>query len=104
MEVDTGCRIDPVADLVGISRYAEATRDQLLRLTIWLAASMLSCRDAAIAQVDQGPLSWTPVLLSVNNVQFDCLDAEVRIYAAYKVKTKDSCTRGTTPSAVRRME
>jgi hypothetical protein len=48
MEVDMGCRIDPVADLVEISRYAEATRDQLLRLTIWLAASMRSCRDVAI--------------------------------------------------------
>jgi hypothetical protein len=57
MEVDTGCRIDPVADLVGIGWYAEATRDQLLCLTIWLAARMLSCRDVAIAQVDQGPLA-----------------------------------------------
>ncbi len=36
MEVDTGCRIDPVADLVEIGQCAEATRDQLLRLTIWL--------------------------------------------------------------------
>jgi hypothetical protein len=94
---------------VGIGRYAEATRDQLLRLTIWqllwLAARMLSCRDVAIAQVDQGPLTWAPVRLSVNNVQFDdsCLDAEVRIHAAYKVTTKDSCTRierdSTVPAA-----
>ncbi len=77
MEVDTGCRIDPVADLVEIGQCAEATRDQLLRLTIWLAASMLSCQDVAIAQVDQGPLTWAPVRLGVNNVQFDdsCLDA-----------------------------
>jgi hypothetical protein len=36
MEVDTGCRIDPVTDLVGICRYAETTRAQLLCLTIWL--------------------------------------------------------------------
>jgi hypothetical protein len=97
MEVDTGSRIDPVADLVGIGWYAEATRDQLLRLTLWHPASMRSCRDEtmAIAQVDQGPLTWAPVRLSVNNVQFDdsCLDAEVRIYAAYKVTTKDSCTK-----------
>ncbi len=49
----------------------EATRDQRLRLTIWLSASMLSCRDVAIAQVDQGPLTWAPVRLSVNNVKFD---------------------------------
>jgi hypothetical protein len=48
-----------------------------------------------IAQVDQGPLTWAPVRLSVNNVQLDdsCLDAEVRIHAAYKVTTKDSCTK-----------
>ncbi len=80
MEIDTGCRIDPVADFVGIGRYAEATRDQLLRLTIWIAASMRSCRDetVAIAKVDQGPLTWAPVWLSVNNVH-SCLDAEVRI-------------------------
>ncbi len=43
----------------------------------------------AIAQVDQGPFTRAPVRLSVNNVQFDdsCLDADVRIYAAYKVTT-----------------
>ncbi len=71
MEVDTGCSIDPVANLMGICRYAEATRDQLLRLTIWLAVSIRSCLDVAIAQLDQGPLTWAPVRLSVNNVQFD---------------------------------
>ena len=77
MEVDTGCRIDPVTDLVGIGRYAKATRAQLLRLTIWLATSMRDCQDETRAQVDQGPLTWAPVLLSVSNVQFDdsCLDA-----------------------------
>ncbi len=56
---------------------------------------MQTCRDVAIAQVDQGPLTWAPVRLSVNNVQFDnsCLDAKVRIYAANTVTTKDSCTK-----------
>jgi hypothetical protein len=50
---------------------------------------------SGIAQVDQGPLTWAQVQLRVNNVQFDdsCLDAEFRIYAAYKVTTKDSCTQ-----------
>jgi hypothetical protein len=33
MEVDMGCRIDPVIDLVEIGQYAGASRDQLLRLT-----------------------------------------------------------------------
>jgi hypothetical protein len=84
----TLCRIDPVVDLVWICRslYAEATRDQLQRLTIWLAASMKSCQDVAIAQVDQDPLTWAPVRLSFNNVQFNdsCLDAEVKKYADYK--------------------
>jgi hypothetical protein len=70
MEVGTGCCIDPVADLMGIGRYAEATRDQLLRLTIWLAASMRTCQDNAKAQVNQGPLTLAPVPLSVN-VKFD---------------------------------
>jgi hypothetical protein len=34
MEVDMGCRIDPVIDLVEIGQYAGASRDQLLRLII----------------------------------------------------------------------
>jgi hypothetical protein len=58
---------------------------------------MWSCQDetVATAQVDQGPLTWAPVRLSVTNVQFDesCLDAEVKIYSAYKVTTKESCTK-----------
>ena len=44
MAVDTGCRIDPVTDLVGIGRHAEATRGQLLRLTLWLAPSIRDAR------------------------------------------------------------
>ncbi len=56
---------------------------------------MRSCRDLTIAQVDQGPLTWAPVRLRVNNIQFNnsCLDAEVKNYADCKVTTKDSCTK-----------
>ena len=95
MEVDTGCRIDPVTDLVGIGRHAEATRDQLLRLTLWLATSICDGRVEIKQQLDQGPLTWAPVRLSVSNVQFDdsCLDAEVQVCAAYRITTRDSCTK-----------
>jgi hypothetical protein len=95
MEVDTGCRIDPVADLVEIGLYAEATRDQLLRLTIWLAASMRSCRDVAIAQVDQGPLTWAPIQLSTERVVFDtsCLEGTSETHGGYVCTAKDSVVR-----------
>ena len=33
MEDDTGCRVDPVIKLAEIGQFADATRDQLLRLT-----------------------------------------------------------------------
>jgi hypothetical protein len=87
-------------DLVLVTRSA-ADMSRLLQVVAdrdedqTRAASMLSCRDVAIAHVDQGPLTWAQVLLSVNNVQFDdsCLDAKVRIHAAYKVTTKDRCTK-----------
>ncbi len=40
MEDEAGSRIDPVIDLVGIGQFADAARDQLLRLTKWLATSV----------------------------------------------------------------
>ncbi len=43
MEVETGCRIDPVSDFVKIGQHADATRNQLLRLTMLLTTSMRSC-------------------------------------------------------------
>ena len=33
MEDDTGCRVDPVIELVEIGQFVDATRDQLLRLS-----------------------------------------------------------------------
>ena len=45
MEVETGCRINLVSDLVEIGQHADATRNQLLRLTMWLATSMRSQHD-----------------------------------------------------------
>ena len=89
--MDTGI----VTDLVGIGRHVEATRAQLLRLTLWLATSIRDSRAEVKQQVDRGPLSWAPVRLSVSNVQFDdsCLDAEVQVCAAYRLVTRDSCTK-----------
>ncbi len=53
-----GCRIDPVIDLVEIGQYAGASRDQLLRLTLWLATSMTGRQDdVAMVPADQGPLT-----------------------------------------------
>jgi ribonuclease HI len=96
MEVDMGCRIDPVIDLVEIGQYAGASRDQLLRLTLWLATSMTSRQDdVAMVPADQGPLTWAPVRLSVSNIEFDdsCLRAEVRMHGSFTATSKDSLTR-----------
>ncbi len=63
----------PVIDLVEMGQYADADRDTLLQLTIWLATSLRSCRDkdAEMALEDWGPLSWAPVQLSEDNIEFD---------------------------------
>ncbi len=64
MEVDTGCRIDPVINIVEIGQYAGASQDQLLRLTLWLATSMTGRQDdVAVVPADQGPLTCAPARL-----------------------------------------
>jgi hypothetical protein len=97
MEDEAGSRIDPVIDLVGIGQFADAARDQLLRLTMWLATSVRSCSDEAVAMapVDRGPLAWAPVRLSVDNIEFDtsCLCAAVTMHGPFKLTTKDSLTK-----------
>ena len=35
-------RADPVADLIGIGQFAGASREQLLKLTLWLAQTLPS--------------------------------------------------------------
>ena len=35
-------RVDPVADLIGIGQFAGASREQLLKLTLWLAQTLPS--------------------------------------------------------------
>ncbi len=76
-----GCLIDPVIDLDEISQYAGATGHQMRYLTLWLVMSIQSSRkvDAGMVSAD-GPLTWTPVRLSVSIIEFDetCLVAEVR--------------------------
>jgi ribonuclease HI len=97
MEDEMGYRVDPVIDLVEIGQYADAERDQLLQLTMWLATSMRSCRDedAEMAPADRGPLAWVPVRLSVDNIEFDtsCLGTEVNMHGTFKLMTRDSLTR-----------
>jgi hypothetical protein len=63
MEVESTGRIDPVIDLVEMGQYADADRDTLLQLTIWLATSLRSCldKDAIMALDDRGSLFWAPV-------------------------------------------
>jgi hypothetical protein len=75
MEDEAGSRIDPVINLVGICQFADAARDQLLLLVMWLVTSVLSCSDeaeaAVMAPADLGPLAWALVLMSVDTIEFD---------------------------------
>jgi hypothetical protein len=72
-----------------------ATRNQLLRLTMWLATSMRSCQHDDGVPADRGPLTWAPVRLNVDNIVFDTssLGAEVRMHGNFQVTTRDSLTR-----------
>ncbi len=78
-ESELPVKVDPVADLIEIGQYADASTEQLLVLTLWLAPSLGSCRDDDAVMADRGPLTWEPVLLCTDNVEFDssCLGAEV---------------------------
>ena len=97
METESTGRIDPVTDLVEIGQYADADRETLLQLTIWLATSLRSCRDkdAEMALEDRGPLSWAPVRLSEENIEFDtsCLETAEARHGDFRLMTKDSLTR-----------
>ncbi len=63
-----------------LGQFADTGRDALLKLTTWLATStsLRSFRDddAEMALVDQGPLSWAPVRLSEENIEFDTRSLE----------------------------
>ncbi len=79
--------MDLVTDLIEIGQYADASREQLLVLTLCLAPSLWSCRDDDAAMADRGPPTWEPVRLSTDSVEFDssCLGAEVEVHDGWTV-------------------
>jgi hypothetical protein len=48
-----------------------------------------------VAQEDRGPLSWAPVRLSEENIEFDtrCLETAEARHGDFRLMTKDSLTR-----------
>jgi len=95
IEADGHCRIDPVIDLTEIGQFANADRDQLMTLVLWLAPSIRSCRNMDAEMVDRGPLAWVPARLETEKVEFDisCLETTVETHGAWVVMHKDSLTR-----------
>ena len=95
MEDEGPSRVDPVLDLIEIGQFADADREQLLKLVLWLAPNMRSCRKDDAEMVDRGPLAWAPVRLETENVEFDtcCLGTTVETHGMWKVIHKDSLTR-----------
>ncbi|MFM9151927.1 MAG: hypothetical protein ACKOPU_06645, partial [Candidatus Planktophila sp.] len=95
IEADSHCRIDPVIDLTEIGQFANADRDQLMTLVLWLAPSIRSCRNMDAEMVDRGPLAWVPARLETEKVEFDisCLETTVETHGAWVVMHKDSLTR-----------
>ncbi len=59
VEEDTAGSIHPVdkGNLVEIGQVADADRDQLLTLTMWLVTSVRSCRYEDAIMADRGPLA-----------------------------------------------
>jgi hypothetical protein len=55
-ESKLAARVDPVTDLIEIGQYADASREQLLVLTLWLAPSLGSCRDDDAAMLIEAHL------------------------------------------------
>jgi ribonuclease HI len=94
-EVEGPCRIDPVIDLTEIGQFADAARDQLMALVLWLAPSIRPCRTVDAEMVDRGPLAWAPVRLETENVEFDtgCLGTAAETHGVWEVTHKDSQTR-----------
>ncbi len=82
-------------DLIEIGQFADADREQLLKLVLWLAPNMRFCRKEDAEMVDRGPLAWAPVRLETENVEFDtcCLGTTVETQGMWKVIHKDSLTR-----------
>ena len=95
MEEEGAVRFDPVLDLIEIGQIADADRDQLMKLVLWLAPHMRSCRKDDAEMNDRGPLAWAPVRLETENVEFDtsCLGPTVETHGVWKVMHKDSQTR-----------
>ncbi len=54
--------MDPATDLIEIGQYADASREQLLALTLWLAPSLWSCRDDDATMADLVPPRYPPSL------------------------------------------
>ena len=95
VEEESAGRIDPVVDLVEIGQFANADRNQLLCLTMWLAASVRTCGTADVIMADRSPLAWAPVRLSTEHVEFDnsSLETEEQVCEAFTFTSKDGLTR-----------
>ncbi len=94
-EEEAAGSVDPVGDLVEIGQFAEADRDQLLTLTLWLATSMRSRRDEDVIMPDRDPLAWAPVRMSTEHLEFDTCSTEtdVQVHGASEIISKDGITR-----------
>ncbi len=95
VEEELPIRVDPVVDLLEIGQFTDASREQLLQLTWWLAPSLRSCKDDDVVMVDRGPRTWAPVSLSTDRVVFDisCLGTETEHHDVWTVIHTDSVTR-----------
>jgi len=96
MEVDGSRRIDPVIELVEIGQFAGASREQLLKLTKWLAPQLrpVMGEGMAAAQRDLNPLAWAPARLSRERVEFDTsgLDKNVKRHGNLQLTTQGGQT------------
>ena len=86
---------DPVVDLTELGQFSDASREDLLSLTLWLAPTLSTKRVENVEMSGDNPLQWTPVFLSKEKVEFDtnALEAEVQIHGQYRVTIADGLAK-----------
>jgi len=86
----------PIADVLALGHCPSPATDCLRSLCLALAPHLrTNLKTEPRAEPDAGPLTWVPVRLAVDKVEFVCLDetAGTETYEEYTVTTQDGLAR-----------
>ena len=87
-------RTAPIADVVALGHCPGTAADRLRSLCLALAPHLQS-RTEPLAEPDGGPLTWEPIWLRTDRVEFVWLDetAGTETWEQYTATTRDGLTR-----------